>query len=95
MKLRNVLIGAVLVLSMAVTGFVFAQKKPVENVSPRRHPNLAAAQRLTDQAFQKITAAQQANEWDLAGHAAKAKQLLDQANEELKKAAEVSNINHQ
>lgn len=95
MKLRNVLIGAVLLLSMAITGFVFAQKKPVQNVSPRRHPNLAAAQRLTDQAFQKITAAQQANEWDLAGHAAKAKELLDQANVELKKAAEVSNINHQ
>lgn len=71
------------------------QKKPVENVSPRRHPNLAAAQRLTDQAFNKITAAQRANEFDLAGHAAKAKELLDQANEELKKAAEVSNINHQ
>ena len=71
------------------------QKKPAQNVSPRRHPNIAAAQRLTAQAFQKITAAQQANEFDLAGHAAKAKELLDQANEELKKAAEVSNINHQ
>ena len=66
------------------------QKKPVQNVSPKRHPNIAAAQRLTAQAFQKITAAQQANEFDLAGHAAKAKELLDQANEELKKAAEVS-----
>ncbi len=95
MKLRNVLIGAVLVLTMAVTGFVFAQKKPAQNVSPKRHPNIAAAQRLTAQAYEKITAAQQANEWDLAGHAAKAKELLDQANQELKKAAEVSNINHQ
>jgi len=95
MKLRNILIGTVLVLTMALTGFVFAQKKPVQNVSPRRHPNIAAAQRLTEQAFNKITAAQQANEWDLAGHAAKAKELLDQANQELKKAAEVSNINHQ
>lgn len=43
MKLRNILIGAVLVLSMAITGFVFAQRKPVQNVSPKRHPNLAAA----------------------------------------------------
>src|SRR5215831_6000397 len=72
-----------------------AQKKPAQNVSPRKHPNIAAAQRLTAQAFEKITAAQRANEFDLAGHAAKAKELLDQANEELKKAAEVSNINHQ
>ena len=95
MKIRNVLIGAVLMLAMAVTGIVSAQKKPVQNVSPKRHPNIAAAQRLTAQAYEKITAAQQANEWDLAGHAQKAKELLDQANQELKKAAEVSNINHQ
>jgi hypothetical protein len=95
MKLRNLLIGAVLVVSMAVTGLVFAQKKPVQNVSPKKHPNIAAAQRLTAQAYEKIVAAQQANEWDLAGHAQKAKELLDQANQELKKAAEVSNINHQ
>jgi hypothetical protein len=95
MKLRNVLIGAVLVVTMAITGLMFAQKKPAENVSPRKHPNIAAAQRLTVQAFEKITAAQQANEFDLAGHAAHAKELLDQANQELKKAAEVSNINHQ
>jgi len=69
------------------------QKKPVQNVSPRKHPNLAAAQRLTAQAYQKITAAQQANEFDLAGHAQKAKDLLDQANQELKQAAEASNAN--
>jgi hypothetical protein len=93
-KRRNSIVGVVLALALLCAGFVFAQK-PERNVSPKRHPNLAAAQRLTDQAFNKITAAQQANEWDLAGHAKHAKQLLDEANEELKKAAEVSNINHQ
>lgn len=72
-----------------------AQKKPVQNISPKRHPNLARAQRQTANAFASITAAQQANEFDLAGHAAKAKELLDQANKELKQAAEVSNVNHQ
>ena len=92
---RNVVVGLVLTLVLLCAGLVFAQKKPAQNVSPKRHPNLAAAQRLTEQAFNKITAAQQANEWDLAGHAAKAKELLDQANQELKKAAEVSNVNHQ
>lgn len=76
------------------TGMVFAQKKPAQNVSPRRHPNLAAAQKLSAQAYQKVVAAQQANEWDLGGHAQKAKELLDQANQELKQAAEVSNANH-
>lgn len=69
------------------------QKKPVQNVSPRRHPNIARAQRQCEAAFNSVTAAEKANEFDLAGHAAKAKKLLDEANEELKKAAEVSNIN--
>lgn len=93
MKRQRSLIAFVLTLAMLCTGLVFAQKKPAENVSPKKHPNIAAAQRLTDQAFQKITAAQEANEFDLAGHAKHAKELLDQANQELKKAAEVSNIN--
>jgi hypothetical protein len=83
----------VLVFALLCTGLLFAQKKPAENVSPRRHPNLAAAQRLTAQAYQKIVAAQQANEWDMGGHAQKAKELLDQANNEIKQAAESSNRN--
>jgi len=45
---------------------------PVEDIG-KRHPNLAAAQRLSHQAWERITAAQQANEWDMDGHAAKAK----------------------
>jgi F0F1-type ATP synthase membrane subunit b/b' len=84
----------VLALLLMCTSFVFAQKKPAQNVSPKRHPNLAAAQRLSAQAYQKVVAAQQANEWDLQGHAQKAKELLDQANQELKQAAEASNDNH-
>ena len=73
-------------------GAAFAQAaKPVQNVSAKKHPNLAAAQRLTDQAFQKLTASQQANEFDEGGHAAKAKDLLDQASKEMKQAAEADN----
>ncbi|HKV93412.1 MAG TPA: hypothetical protein VJW20_12765, partial [Candidatus Angelobacter sp.] len=60
----------------------------------RRHPNLAAAQKLAGQAYEKIVAAQQANEWDLNGHAQKAKDLLDEVNRELKQAAEASNEHH-
>jgi len=67
--------------------------QPVTNVSPKHHPNLAAAQRLTDKAYEKVVAAQQANEYDMAGHAAKAKELLDQANNELKAAAQAANKN--
>ena len=91
---KNLLVSIVLSLALLCTGFVLAQKKPVENVSAKRHPNIAAAQRLTVQAYEKIVAAQQANEWDLGGHAQKAKELLDQVNQELKKAAEVSNEEH-
>ncbi|MDR3385830.1 MAG: hypothetical protein P4L92_02155 [Rudaea sp.] len=66
---------------------------PANNVSRARHPNIAAAQHLTTQAYEKIEAAQRANEFDLGGHAQKAKDLLDQANRELKAAAETSNAN--
>ena len=65
--------------------------RPADNVSPARHPNIAAAQRLSTQAYEKIVAAQKANEFDLNGHAQKAKDLLDQVNRELKEAAEASN----
>jgi hypothetical protein len=64
---------------------------PADNVSGKRHPNLAAAQRLSTRAYEKIVAAQQANEWDMSGHAQKAKDLLDQVNRELKEAAEAAN----
>ena len=82
--------------SVLATGSLALAKapKPATNVSAVKHPNIAAAQRLVVQAFNKITAAQKANEYDLAGHAAKAKDLLDQANAELKLAAETSNENH-
>ena len=68
-----------------------AQAKPVANVSVARHPNIVAVQRLSQQAYEKITAAQQANEYDMSGHAAKAKALLEQVNAELKLAAEAAN----
>ncbi len=90
---RNVLLGSALTVVLLCTGFMFAQK-PVRNINPARHPNLAAAQRLSAQAYQKVVAAQTANEWDLNGHAQKAKELLDQVNQELKQAAETSNANH-
>jgi F0F1-type ATP synthase membrane subunit b/b' len=68
-------------------------QKPAGNVNPGRHPNLAAAQRLCANAYEKILAAQKDNEWDMDGHAQKAKDLLDQANTQLKLAAEAANKN--
>jgi hypothetical protein len=64
---------------------------PAKDVSPERHPNLAAAQRLSHQAWERLVAAQSANEWDMNGHAQKAKDLLDQANAQIKLAAEAAN----
>jgi hypothetical protein len=84
----------VIALALLCTGYLFAQHQPAQNINPHRHPNLAAAQRLSGQAYDKIVAAQQANEWDLNGHAQKAKELLDQVNRELKEAAEASNEHH-
>jgi hypothetical protein len=80
-------------LPLALAASVALAAQPVENVSGKKHPNLSAAQHLSEQAFNKITAAQQANEWDMDGHAAKAKDLLDQVNKELKAAAEAANKN--
>jgi hypothetical protein len=82
--------AAVLAASILVVGAAIAQR-PKENVSGARHPNLAAAQRLSQQAWEKIVAAQAANEWDMKGHAQKAKNLLDEVNKELKEAAEAAN----
>jgi hypothetical protein len=79
------LIGFLLILA----GLAIAQ--PKANVSAGKHPNLAAAQRFSQQAYTKIIAAQEANEWDMQGHAQKAKGLLDQVNTELKLAAEAAN----
>ena len=75
-----------LLLSMTATA-----QRPERNASRRRHPNLAAAQRLSRQAWEKVMAAQRANEWDMQGHAQKAKELLDQVNAELKEAAGAAN----
>ncbi len=89
--MKRILISVVTALVLA-SGLAVAGK-PAKNVSPGRHPNLAAAQRLVREAFEKITAAQKANEWDMNGHAQKAKELLDQVSNELKDAAVAANEN--
>jgi hypothetical protein len=90
MSLKRLLLAGLITAFVATAGIVYAQK-PTPNVSPVRHPNLSAAQLDLTHAFNKIVAAQKANEWDLGGHAQKAKDLVDQANKELKQAAEAAN----
>jgi len=95
MRKKNMILASMLGIGLLSGSLGYAQQgAPVENISPKLHPNLAAAQRLCDQAFQKITMAQQANEFELGGHAAKAKELLDQASRELKQAAADANKEH-
>jgi len=89
--MRKTRILAVVVALLFVIGIVVAAQPPERNVSGRRHPNIAAAQRLCQQAWERIVDAQKANEWDMEGHAQHAKELLDQANHELKEAAEAAN----
>ena len=68
-------------LALAIpTGLVVAQPRRVNA------PNLTAAQSFCDQAYARLEAAQVANEYELGGHAAKAKDLLRQAKEEIKLA---------
>ena len=76
-------------LALLVSAAVAAP--PVDDISAHKHPNLAAAQRFSQQAYEKIVAAQEANEWDMRGHAQKAKNLLDEVNNELKQAADAAN----
>ena len=75
---------AMAVLSVGTAGFA-------QQVSKALHPNLAAAQDFILRAVNRMTAAQKANEYDMDGHAAKAKALLDQAYAEIKLAAETAN----
>ena len=93
MMRRNLLFRVLLVLAVLCAGMLFAQnapQKPVENVNAQRNPNLAAAQRLCNQAFEEVTKAQKANKYDMKGHAAKAKQLLVQATQELSEADKIA-----
>ena len=84
-------VATIVLGSLFVLGGAAVAQLPKRNISRVLHPNLAAAQRLSREAWEKINEAQQANEWDLQGHAQKAKNLLDEVNNELKLAAEASN----
>jgi len=85
--MKKSIVAAVSLLLLSGSAVVAAQGR----VSAKLHPNLAAAQRNIDDAIAKITAAQSANEWDMGGHAKKAKELLAEASAEVKEAALAAN----
>jgi hypothetical protein len=80
-KLRVALISALVALPIGVYA----------GGAMKGHPNLEAARNALTTADLKISAAQKANEFDLGGHAAKAKEAIATAKEELRLAAETSN----
>ncbi|MCX5746468.1 MAG: hypothetical protein NT062_28660 [Proteobacteria bacterium] len=80
----------VLVAAITVPLTVAFAREPKTNVG-HRHPNLDAAQNLAVKAFEKVEAAQRANEFDLGGHAQRAKEALKVASDEMKAAAEFAN----
>jgi hypothetical protein len=84
--IRNMAIVLMVVGLFSVGAATFGQQ-----VSKALHPNLAAAQAFIERAIGKVTAAQKANEFDMGGHAAKAKAFLDQAYAEIKLAAQAAN----
>jgi len=90
MKCTKIIVA--IITSAAVVTLAVAQA-PVASVDPSRHGNLAAAQQDIQQAFNNISTAQRDNNDQLGGHAARAKDLLRQANDEITAAAGVADNN--
>ena len=82
----GVLLGALLSVGCAT----MAQEAPYVDIG-NRHGNLRGAQENIVQAWRLVDAAQIDNNSRLGGHAARAKELLGEANEELRLAADVAN----
>ena len=85
--LSKLIAGATLLASFGA----FAQQEPVQNIDPIRHGNLAAAQNLVRDASDRLSDAPYANRDRLGGHAARAKELLHEAGDEIKLAAIAAN----
>jgi hypothetical protein len=86
-KIRLFTAGLGMVLLCGVT----LAQEPVEDINPKYHPNLAQAQRLVVQANHYVAEAQKINNYDMKGHAEKARELLVQVNQELRAAATAAN----
>jgi hypothetical protein len=52
----------------------------------QQHPNLAAAEDLIGRAYERVNLAQHANEFDMGGHAQKAKEALEVTAQQIKLA---------
>jgi hypothetical protein len=75
---------ALLALAAVATTLAFAGPE-------RGHPNIIAARKAAQVAIEHMQKAQRANEFDMGGHAQRAIDLLNQAQEEMRVAAETDN----
>lgn len=91
MNVRKTVLTCAAGVGLFVAGFTVAQAQPEQNIDPHRHSNLAAAQSFIVQAYNRLVAAQQTNNYDAGGHLAKAQELLNRASHEIKEAAETIN----
>jgi hypothetical protein len=86
---KNLLI-TIFMAALFCSGVGLAQA-PVQDIDKKLHPNLALAQNHLVQATNYISVAQRDDKYDMQGHAEKARQLIMQANQEIKLAAESAN----
>ena len=89
MTKKILMVCIALFAAFALGAALFAQRPPI-NVG-ERHGNMRAAQQLIQQAWEKVDEAQKDNNYNLGGHAGKAKELLSQATEEIRLAADAAN----
>lgn len=87
MKKKSFYLACALAAGLMLLGVAYAQR-PETDINPERHSNLAAAQHHVVEAYNKVVEAQKSNHDELGGHTERAIQLLDEANHELKAAAE-------
>jgi hypothetical protein len=84
-------LSKIVVSSLVFAAAAACAQEPAQNIDPRRHGNLATAQDMVRDAYDKVTTAQVDNNSHLGGHAARAKELMREANDEMKMAAIVAN----
>ncbi|MDN7671089.1 hypothetical protein QZM22_00755 [Burkholderia oklahomensis] len=91
MNMRRISFSVISVGILCAATMSLANAQTAQNIDPHYHPNLARAQQQIAAAYSSIVAAQNANQYQLGGHADRAKQLLSQAAAELKAAALTAN----
>jgi hypothetical protein len=88
-NMKTIQVFTVICTLVLFCGLTLAQD-PVVNIDPKVHYNLYQAQSLVVQANHYVAEAQKINNDDMQGHAEKARDLLVQANKELKAAAQAA-----